>query len=90
MAKWRTKPQIKEAAQWFPGKIVPGVWGQPGQPRCPCHRTGGDHELPHVTTIHGNLVHIQPGDYIVAEPDGVHYYPCKPDIWERGHERLEE
>ena len=37
---------------------------------------------PHVHTIHGNqVVYLEVGDYIIPEPNGVNYYPVKPDIF---------
>lgn len=80
MAKWRTKPQVKEAEQWFPGKVVPGVLFE---------RDGGCDPRPYVVTIHCQRAYLEPGDYVVTEPDGTHHYPCKPDIWEDRHERIE-
>jgi len=36
---------------------------------------------PHVHTAHNNqAVELEDGDWIAPEPDGVHYYPIKPDI----------
>lgn len=34
-----------------------------------------------VTTAHGQKAYLEPGDWIIAEPDGRGYYPCKPDIF---------
>ncbi len=34
-----------------------------------------------VITIHGQETDVVDGDWIIQEPDGVHYYPCKPDIF---------
>jgi hypothetical protein len=36
----------------------------------------------YVITIHGQETKIVDGDWIIPEPDGVHFYPCKPDIFE--------
>lgn len=46
--------------------------------------------MPYVITIHGMKTPIAHGDYIVQEPDGVHYYPCKPDIFEKHYDLIEE
>jgi hypothetical protein len=43
----------------------------------------------HVITIHGQRTSIASGDWIIQEPDGIHYYPCKPIIFEANHEGLE-
>lgn len=46
---------------------------------------------PHVHTIHNNqIVLIEVGDYIIPEPDGVHFYPCRPDIFEATYEPVNE
>ena len=34
---------------------------------------------PYVVTIHDQRCYLTPGDWIIPEPDGVHFYPCKPD-----------
>lgn len=39
-----------------------------------------------VTTIHGQETYVKVGDWIIQEPDGKHYYPCKPDIFEATYE----
>jgi hypothetical protein len=43
---------------------------------------------PIVTTIHGQETSVAPGDWIIREPDGVHYYPCKPDIFAARYEPM--
>jgi hypothetical protein len=32
-----------------------------------------------VVTAHGQKTEVQTDDWIIAEPDGRGYYPCKPD-----------
>lgn len=39
-----------------------------------------------VTTIQGRNVEISPGEWVIAEPDGVHFYPCKADVFEATYE----
>lgn len=39
-----------------------------------------------VKTIHGQTTVVVPGDYIIMEPDGIHYYPCKQEIFEKTHD----
>lgn len=42
---------------------------------------------PHLHTIHeGQKVSLEVGDWILPEPDGVHFYPCKPDIFAATYE----
>ena len=35
----------------------------------------------YVVTAHEQKVYLQPGDWVRAEPDGVHYYPIKDEIF---------
>jgi len=44
----------------------------------------------YVKTIHGHLTPVVIGDWIITEPDGIHHYPCKPDIFEQTYEKVEE
>jgi hypothetical protein len=41
-----------------------------------------------VVTIHNQRVDVIEGDWIIKEPDGEHYYPCKPDIFEQNYNRV--
>lgn len=78
MSKWITKPKVKYAEQLLDGQPWPeGVsWCEAGKYK-------------YVTTIHEQVTRVEFGDFIVQEPDGVHYYPCKPNIWLAGHDSLE-
>ena len=40
----------------------------------------------YVTTIHGQETKVVIDDWIITEPDGIHFYPCKPDIFEATYE----
>lgn len=82
MAQFRKRPVVVEAEQFHisgnPEEYPEGVmWG-------------GD--LPYgtgcyiVITIHGQKTRIADGDWIIAEPDGKHHYPCKPDIFAANYE----
>jgi hypothetical protein len=52
-----------------------------------CFTSGNDQ--PHVHTIHaGQLVNLELGDFVIPEPDGEHFYPCKPDIFEKTYEAV--
>ncbi len=82
---FRKKPVVIEAAQ-FTGDELRGV--------CRCKLFGAeDAEYdrtdrgPHVHTIHGGQpVFVEPGDWVIPEPDGEHFYPCKPDIFAATYE----
>ena len=85
MPKFRKKPVAIEAVQFHvKGPLAIGV--------CYCDKTdGGTHyAVPHVHTIHeGQTVVVADGDWIIPEPDGQHFYPCKPDIFEATYEPVE-
>lgn len=40
----------------------------------------------HVTTIQGQRVPVEPGEWIVQEADGVHYYPIADDVFRLKYE----
>ena len=96
MAKYRKKPMVIEAEQYWPGQLP---WPQ-GSPIgvCYCHEAGTDWAgsnfiapRPHLHTIHqGQTVILEPGDWVIPEPDGLHYYPCKSDIFAATYEPVEE
>jgi hypothetical protein len=72
VARFRSRPAVTEADQWWPGKDVPGV--HPG--------LEGEYG-PYVVTVHGQRAFLAPGDYVVKEPVGDGYYPCKPAVFEK-------
>jgi len=89
--KFRKKPVVIEATQWFTMGDHPAVerfpWGRAvikaeGYPdydpwdRGIIRTLEGDHE-------------VCPGDWIITGVKGEHY-PCKPDIFEMTYERVEE
>lgn len=80
MYQWITKPRVKKARQWRKGDEFPGVHKEIVK--------GAVEALYFVITIHNQRVYLEDGDYVVEEPDGKHYYPVKPDIWESGHTRI--
>ena len=82
MKQYRKRPVIIEAEQFFYDKPqMEGVFYPP---------TSSDGKTyigdAWVVTIHGQKVFLQNGDYIIQEPDGEHYYPCKSDIFETNYE----
>jgi hypothetical protein len=69
--KYRKKPVVIEATQWFKEGDHPAVW---------MDIVGNGF----VNTLEG--VHIvTPGDWIITGVKGEHY-PCKPDIFELTYE----
>lgn len=83
MGQYRKKPVVIEAEQYTEcGKLVKGMCNSVS-----CHSSVNPY--PHVHTIHkGQLVNLEIGDWIIPEPDGEHYYPCKPDIFANSYEAV--
>jgi hypothetical protein len=36
-----------------------------------------------VTTMHGQKTIVSSGDWIICEPDGIHFYPCKDQVFKK-------
>ena len=81
--KYRKKPIVIEAEQYVEyGKLVKGMCNS-----LSCFTSGNT--SPHVHTIHDNqIVILEVGDYIIPEPDGIHFYPCKPDIFLESYDKV--
>jgi hypothetical protein len=77
MPRYRKRPIKVEAVQWFPGVNHPGV-------------TPGGEYGSSVRTAHGQQALLSPGDWIIAEPDGRGFYPCKPDIFAATYDLVDE
>lgn len=85
MGKYRKKPIVIEATQFFYDREgVPGVF-------YPSKSEDGKTYIgdAFVVTIHDQRVYLENGDWIIMEPDGEHYYPCKPDIFANTYEAVE-
>ena len=72
--KYRKKPVVVEAAQWFKDGDHSAVekWND------------GEYR---IKTLEGAHI-VTPGDYIITGVVGENY-PCKPDIFEMTYERVE-
>ena len=81
--KYRKKIGVIEAEQYVQyDKVVKGMCNS-----VTCFTDGNG--KPHVHTIHNNqIVLLEVGDWIIPEPDGEHYYPCKPDIFKETYEKV--
>ena len=44
---------------------------------------------PYVVTAHGQIVFLANGDWVIREPDGRGFYPCKDDIFRARHDSIE-
>jgi hypothetical protein len=100
MAKYRKKPVVIEAVQWFKngdhpedgsknteGKVI-RYYRTPsldGESSCKhCGRKMRDHGW--IDTLEGGHI-VCPGDYIIKGVQG-EFYPCKPDIFEQTYEAV--
>jgi len=92
MAKYRKKPVVIEAKQWF----QLGDHEKVGQYDCPdefiaeeeCEHCGGTFKRHGwIKTLEGGHI-VCPGDYIITGVQGEHY-PCQPDIFAETYERVE-
>lgn len=82
MARFRSRPREIEAFQYegIAFSLPRGV--------CLCSRQVMG---PHVHTMHkGQQVQLQEGDWVVAEPDGQHYYPIKDEVMQTNYERIDD
>lgn len=73
--KFRKKPVVIEATQWFKDGDHPAVYLDLG-----C--------IPTIDTLEGRHV-VTPGDWIITGVKGEHY-PCKPDIFAMTYEPAEQ
>lgn len=49
----------------------------------------GPDGLPYVTTIQGRNVVVSVGEWVIQEPDGIHYYPCSDEIFRQRYQLAE-
>ena len=83
MPKFRKKPVVVEAAQFWPER-------EPLPDGVDFHGTddtGAKHYS--VRTAHGQRAFVVAGDWVIAEPGGRGHYPCKPDIFDSTYEPAE-
>jgi hypothetical protein len=84
--KFRKRPVVIEAEQWFPGKNIEGVrevdiGNTIGWITGKCIKG-------FISTLEGEMM-AEPGDWIITGIKGERY-PCKPDIFEQTYEKVEE
>lgn len=73
MPKFRKKPVVIDAVQWFKPGDHPAVVMKADRNR------HADEGVPWVETLEGGHI-VTPGDWIITGIKGEHY-PCKPDIF---------
>lgn len=87
--KFRKKPVVIEATQWFKDGDHPAVYrcqGVRSQPNSPGILYQSKNY--YIDTLEGSMT-VTPGDWIITGIQGEHY-PCKPDIFEATYEQVEE
>ena len=84
MAKYRKKPVIIEAEQWFPDKGIEGVMLSAVLGTAEDNPSG---QYGQIETLEG-LMACEPGDYIITDVNG-RKYPCRSDIFEAMYEPVE-
>ncbi len=82
--KFRKKPVVIEAEQWWPNKPVAGVIYPP--PEEISKRLVMTVEVGYIDTLEGGHL-VNPGDWIITGIKG-EKYPCKPDIFEATYEEV--
>jgi len=84
--KYRKKPVVIEATQWFKHGDHPVV---ELQKRYTTEDNGSYWVRVHpvIKTLEGYM-DVTPGDWIITGVKGEHY-PCKPDIFEATYEKVE-
>jgi hypothetical protein len=91
MARYRKRPVIREAVQWFKhgdhDVVLPyGIEPDGRVNYCKlCGKSLEEHGF--IEVAEGKLL-LCPGDWIIQEENG-EYYPCKPDIFEACYEKVE-
>ena len=94
--KFKNKPVVIEATQWFKDGDHPFVFmcwfDAVGKVRWAPGDLGsiniyGCIKRPAIATLEGWHV-VTPGDWVITGVKGEHY-PCKPDIFEATYERVE-
>lgn len=80
--KFRKKPVVIEATQWFKMGDHPKVVPHPNLELSPLTLA----EFGWVDTLEGGHT-VTPGDWIITGVKGEHY-PCKPDIFEMTYEAM--
>ena len=73
--KFRKKPIIIDAVQWFPGSRHPYV-------------IVAGPDAPYIDTFEGKMK-VSPGDWIIMGVEG-EMYPCKDSVFQATYERVEE
>lgn len=85
MGKFRRKPLIVEAEQWFENKKVEGVYTTK---TISAGRDGSSDPVGFIETLEGVMV-VNPGDWIITGIEG-EKYACKESVFEKTYEIYKE
>lgn len=94
MSRYRKKPVVVEAEQWFPGRPVEGVCGvvelPDGHPAFSLfdNRDECDYLYGWIETLEGGCIVVS-ADWIITGVKGEKYH-CKPDVFEQTYEPVQE
>lgn len=78
--KYRKKPVVIEATQWFKDGDHPAVK--------PSRYTQETKRLGVIETLEGTMA-VMPGDWIITGIKG-EQYPCRPEVFEATYEKVED
>lgn len=81
ITRFKKKPVVISAEQWWPGKSVDGVIFPLPKYKKPCSLLGTYGFIDTLEQGH----YVTPGDWIITGVKG-EKYPCKPDIFESIYE----
>lgn len=87
MAKYRKKPVVIEAEQWFEGKQIEGVQDRAMLSELWLGKNADDGRY-FIPTLEGDHI-VKNGDWIITGIKG-EKYPCKPDIFEATYEKVDD
>lgn len=88
MPRFRKKPIVIEAEQWFPEKEIEGVVVLIPNGDIEGVYKGTAEKQYFIETLEGRM-YLSPGDWVITGVNG-EKYPCKPDIFEKTYEAIDD
>lgn len=88
MAKYRKKPVVVEAMQFFDDAATLTRLSELMQMDIRVDYSEPERPVLKIQTLEG-VLNASVGDYIIKGVNG-EFYPCKPDIFEKTYEKVEE
>ena len=87
MSRFRKKPVVIEAEQWFPDKEIEGVTQFTISPGIAAAGGCKPGTRAMIDTLEGPMT-VSPGDWVITGVEG-EKYPCKPHIFAKTYEPVE-